>query len=55
VLDPTGAGDAFAAAVLARWIDGADPAECLAAGALLGARAVARVGARPPPVDSDRS
>jgi sugar/nucleoside kinase (ribokinase family) len=47
VLDPTGAGDAFAAAVLARWLDGDRPADCLAAGAALGARAVSRVGARP--------
>jgi ribokinase len=47
VVDPTGAGDAFAAAVLARWLDGAGPAECLAAGAALGARAVSRAGARP--------
>jgi len=46
-LDPTGAGDAFAAAVLARWLDGDSPADCLAAGAALGARAVSRVGARP--------
>jgi sugar/nucleoside kinase (ribokinase family) len=47
VLDPTGAGDAFAAAVLAGWLNGDRPADCLAAGATLGARAVARVGARP--------
>jgi ribokinase len=47
VVDPTGAGDAFAAAVLARWLDGGSPAECLAAGAALGARAVSRAGARP--------
>jgi sugar/nucleoside kinase (ribokinase family) len=47
VLDPTGAGDAFAAAVLATWLDGGGPAECLESGATLGALAVTRVGARP--------
>jgi len=47
VVDPTGAGDAFAAGVLARWLDGGSPADCLAAGATLGARAVTRVGSRP--------
>jgi ribokinase len=49
VVDPTGAGDAFAAGVLAAWLDGAGPAAALAAGARLGARAVATVGARPHP------
>lgn len=47
VVDPTGAGDAFAAGVLARWLDGGSPTECLTAGAELGARAVSRAGARP--------
>ena len=45
--DPTGAGDAFAAGLLAAWCAGAEPAEALAAGAKLGASAVAKVGARP--------
>jgi sugar/nucleoside kinase (ribokinase family) len=47
VVDPTGAGDAFAAGVLARWLDGGSPTDCLAAGARLGAQAVTRVGSRP--------
>ena len=47
MIDPTGAGDAFAAGLLAAWCAGADPADALAAGAALGAAAVARIGARP--------
>jgi ribokinase len=47
MVDPTGAGDAFAAGLLHAWCDGATPAEALAAGAELGAAAVAKVGARP--------
>jgi ribokinase len=45
--DPTGAGDAFAAGLLAAWCSGAGPEAALAAGAALGAAAVARIGARP--------
>ena len=46
--DPTGAGDAFAAGLLAAWRgSGATPTEAMEAGAALGARAVARTGARP--------
>ena len=45
--DPTGAGDAFAAGLLAAWSAGAEPAAALAAGAALGAKAVAKIGARP--------
>ena len=45
--DPTGAGDAFAAGLLAAWTGGAEPAAALAAGAALGAEAVAKIGARP--------
>jgi ribokinase len=47
VVDPTGAGDAFAAGLLAAWLADAPPAEALAAGARLGALAVSEVGARP--------
>jgi len=47
VVDTTGAGDAFAAGLLAARADGADPAEALAAGCALAARAVTQVGARP--------
>lgn len=46
-IDPTGAGDAFAAGLLAAWLSGADPADALAAGSALGAEAVGRVGGRP--------
>ena len=45
--DPTGAGDAFAAGLLAAWCAGAEPAAALAAGAARGAEAVGRIGARP--------
>ncbi|WP_445150413.1 carbohydrate kinase family protein [Baekduia sp. Peel2402] len=47
VVDATGAGDAFAAGWLASWRAGATPAVALTAGCALGARAVARAGARP--------
>jgi ribokinase len=46
-VDPTGAGDAFAAGLLSAWCSGAAPAEALAAGAELGAEAVSKIGARP--------
>jgi len=46
-VDSTGAGDAFAAGLLAARLDGAAPAEALAAGAKLAAQAVARPGGRP--------
>jgi len=46
-VDPTGAGDAFAAGVLRAWLDGAGPEACLTAGTRLGARAVAHLGGRP--------
>jgi sugar/nucleoside kinase (ribokinase family) len=48
VVDVTGAGDAFAAGALAAWLAGHPPGEVLAAGTRLGAKAVSRVGARPP-------
>lgn len=47
LVDPTGAGDAFTAGLLAARLSGAPPAEALAAAAHLGARAVTRLGARP--------
>jgi sugar/nucleoside kinase (ribokinase family) len=47
VRDPTGAGDAFAAGLLAEWLAGAGPDRALRAGVALGAAAVASVGARP--------
>ncbi|WP_203965857.1 carbohydrate kinase family protein [Actinocatenispora thailandica] len=46
-VDPTGAGDAFAAGLLAAELAGADPLAALRAGAALGARAVSQLGARP--------
>jgi ribokinase len=46
-VDSTGAGDAFAAGLLAARRGGAAPAEALAAGARLAAEAVARPGGRP--------
>jgi ribokinase len=51
VVDVTGAGDAFAAGLLAAWCAGADPEEALRAGARLGARAVSTPGARPVPLE----
>jgi sugar/nucleoside kinase (ribokinase family) len=47
VVDSTGAGDAFAAGLLAARLDGAAPAEAMAAGARLAAKAVGRSGGRP--------
>lgn len=48
VVDSTGAGDAFAAGVLAARGGGADPAAALRAGNALAARAVGVPGGRPP-------
>ncbi|GID25920.1 carbohydrate kinase family protein [Paractinoplanes brasiliensis] len=47
--DPTGAGDAFAAGLLAAWLAGSSPEAALKAGARLGAAAVTQIGARPTP------
>lgn len=47
VVDPTGAGDAFAAGLLATWLTGADPVAALRAGVEAGAAAVITAGARP--------
>ncbi|AGZ45327.1 carbohydrate kinase family protein [Actinoplanes friuliensis] len=47
VIDPTGAGDAFAAGLLRAWCSGAGPQAALEAGAALGAAAVQTLGARP--------
>jgi ribokinase len=47
VVATTGAGDAFAAGLLATRVRGAGPAEALAAGCRVAARAVAVTGARP--------
>ena len=47
VVDVTGAGDAFAAGLLAAWVTGSSPAEALDQAGELGAVAVSAVGARP--------
>jgi len=47
VVDSTGAGDAFAAGLLAARVGGATPDEALAAGARQASRAVSRLGGRP--------
>ncbi len=47
-VDTTGAGDAFAAGYLAAALEGGDVNEHLARGAEVAARAVTRLGARPP-------
>jgi sugar/nucleoside kinase (ribokinase family) len=47
LVDSTGAGDAFAAGLLAAWLEGAEPAVALRAGGASGARAASVLGARP--------
>ncbi|MER7165953.1 sugar kinase [Micromonospora sp. NPDC000207] len=54
VVDATGAGDAFAAGLLAAWLDGAAPATALRHAGELGAAAVTTAGARPPQVSPPR-
>jgi ribokinase len=46
-VDTTGAGDAFAAGLLAALADGADLVAAAAQGNVVGAQAVSRLGARP--------
>jgi sugar/nucleoside kinase (ribokinase family) len=48
-VDPTGAGDAFAAGLLTAWTGGGDPAVALEQADAVGAAAVARIGAGPAP------
>ena len=45
-MDTTGAGDAFAAGLLAAWLPAGRPAEALDAGLALAAAVVGRAGAR---------
>ena len=47
VVDPTGAGDAFAAGFLAAWVSGAGTMAAAAAGARAGSLAVSTIGGRP--------
>ncbi|HWH32590.1 MAG TPA: PfkB family carbohydrate kinase [Egibacteraceae bacterium] len=52
-VDTTGAGDAFAAGLLAAWLGGASREDALRAGLRLAAQAVALAGGRPPAAVSD--
>ncbi|MER6946078.1 sugar kinase [Nonomuraea sp. NPDC000554] len=47
IVDGTGAGDAFCAGFLPTWLDGKPPAEALASGCHLAAKAIIHLGARP--------
>ncbi|GAA2305422.1 sugar kinase [Nonomuraea roseoviolacea subsp. roseoviolacea] len=47
IIDGTGAGDAFCAGFLPPWLDNKPPAEALAAGCRLAAKAIMHLGARP--------
>jgi sugar/nucleoside kinase (ribokinase family) len=53
-VDSSGGGDAFLAGFLSKWLAGGDIEACLRRGVELGARAVTRLGGRPP-VQSSRS
>ncbi|NRQ31081.1 sugar kinase [Nonomuraea sp. NN258] len=48
IVDGTGAGDAFCAGFLPSWLEGKPPAESLASGCRLAAKAIMHLGARPP-------
>ncbi|MEV4168712.1 sugar kinase [Nonomuraea sp. NPDC049709] len=48
IVDGTGAGDAFCAGFLPPWLEGKPPAEALASGSRLAAKAIMHLGARPP-------
>ncbi|MGI5288298.1 carbohydrate kinase family protein [Nonomuraea polychroma] len=48
IVDGTGAGDAFSAGFLPPWLEGKPPAESLASGCRLAAKAIMHLGARPP-------
>ncbi|MCK2217716.1 sugar kinase [Actinomadura sp. ATCC 31491] len=48
IVDGTGAGDAFCAGFLPPWLEGKPPAEALASGCRLAAKAIMHLGARPP-------
>ncbi|GAA0911764.1 sugar kinase [Nonomuraea longicatena] len=47
IIDGTGAGDAFCAGFLPPWLEGKPPAEALASGNRLAAKAISHLGARP--------
>ncbi len=49
IVDPTGAGDAFAAGFLAEWVRSGDAVAAARAGAVAGSWAVTTIGARPQP------
>lgn len=49
IVDPTGAGDAFAAGFLVEWLRSGNAIAAAGAGAAAGARAVSTIGARPGP------
>ncbi|GAA3693017.1 sugar kinase [Nonomuraea antimicrobica] len=48
IVDGTGGGDAFCAGFLPVWLEGKPPAEALASGCRLAAKAIMHLGARPP-------